>query len=89
MHMGSLSFAEGDYLTDLQRLYRVVQIVPMRLKRRGAILEDCRTLDPILVRPRELARMQLHLVRPTPSEETDPEDGSLARRGAPAGAARP
>jgi hypothetical protein len=87
--MGSPSFAEGDYLTDGRRLYCVVQTVPMRLKRRGAILEDCRTLDPILVRPRELARMHLHLVRPTPSEEADPEDGSPARRGAPAGAARP
>ena len=86
---GSVSFDEGDYLTDQRRLYRVVQIVPMRLKRRGAILEDCRTLDPILVRPRELARMRLQLVRPAPSEAAHAEGDSLTRRAAPAGAARP
>jgi hypothetical protein len=59
-----MSFREGDYLTDQRRLYRVLQIVPTRLRRRAAILEDCSTLDAILFRPRELARMQLEVVRP-------------------------
>ena len=59
-----LSFREGDYLTDQRRLYRVLQIVPTRLRKRAAILEDCRTLDAILFRPRELDRMQLQVVRP-------------------------
>jgi hypothetical protein len=58
------SFHEGDYLTDQRRLYRVLQIVPTRLRKRAAILEDCRTLDAILFRPRELERMQLKVVRP-------------------------
>jgi hypothetical protein len=31
-------FHEGDYLTDQRRLYRVLQIVPSRLKKRAAIL---------------------------------------------------
>ena len=60
------SFREGDYLTDQRRLYRVLQIVPTRLRKRAAILEDCRTLDAILFRPRELERMQLQVVRPAP-----------------------
>jgi hypothetical protein len=38
--------------------------VPTRLRKRAAILEDCSTLDAILFRPRELARMQLQVVRP-------------------------
>lgn len=58
-----VSFCEGDYLTDQRRLYRVLQIVPTRLRKRAAILEDCSTLDTILFRPRELRRMQLEVVR--------------------------
>lgn len=58
-----LTFREGDYLTNQGRLYRVLQIVPARRRRRAAILEDCRTLDVILFRPRELDRMQLQVVR--------------------------
>jgi hypothetical protein len=59
-----LSFREGDYLTDQRRLYQVLQIVPKRLGRRAAILEDCRTLETILFLPKELKRMRLELVRP-------------------------
>ena len=58
-------FDEGDYLTDQQCLYRVLQIVPTRLRRRAVILEDCRTLEATLFRPRELRRMRLQVVRPT------------------------
>lgn len=57
-------FREGDYLTDQRRLYRVLKIVPTRLQRRAAILEDCRTLDSALFGPRQLARMQLRVVEP-------------------------
>jgi hypothetical protein len=57
-------FREGDYVTDQRRLYRVLQIVPARFKRRAAILEDCHTLDAALLRPRQLARMQLRVVEP-------------------------
>jgi hypothetical protein len=57
-------FRKGDYVTDQRRLYRVLQIVPARFKRRAAILEDCRTLDAALFRPRQLARMQLRVVEP-------------------------
>ena len=58
------SFREGDYVTDQRRLYRVLQIVPMRLRKRAAILEDCGTLDTILFRPKELNRLQLQVVQP-------------------------
>jgi hypothetical protein len=61
-----MSFREGDYVTDQRRLYRVLQIVPARLRKPAAILEDCRTLDAILFQPRALARMQLQVVRPGP-----------------------
>ena len=61
-----MPFSDGDYVTDQRRLYRVLQIVPTRLTRRAAILEDCSTLDATLLRPRELARMQLQVVRPEP-----------------------
>jgi hypothetical protein len=54
---------EGDYVTDRRRLYRVLQILPAKLNRRAAILEDCRTLDATLVQPRELKRMRLQLVQ--------------------------
>lgn len=55
---------EGDYVTDQRRLYRVLQIVPTRFKRRAAILEDCHTLEAALFRPWKLARMQLRVVEP-------------------------
>jgi hypothetical protein len=58
-------FREGDYLTDERALYRVVEIVQTRHQRRGAILEDCATLDTTLYRPEQLARMGLHVVRPS------------------------
>ena len=64
------SFHEGDYLTDQRRLYRVLQIVPGKLKKRAAILEDCRTLDAALFRPRQLRRMRLQLVQPAPAPST-------------------
>jgi hypothetical protein len=57
-------FREGDYLTDQRRLYRVLQIVPTSFRRRAAILEDCRTLDTVVVRPGQLARLQLRIVEP-------------------------
>jgi hypothetical protein len=41
-------FQQGDYLTDRRRLYRVLEIVPAKFKKRAAILEDCRTLDATL-----------------------------------------
>jgi hypothetical protein len=64
-------FHEGDYLTDQRRLYRVLQILPARLNKRAAILEDCRTLDAKLFRPKELRRMRLQLVQraPVPSAQ--------------------
>jgi hypothetical protein len=60
--MNTTSFQEGDYLTDQRRLYRVLQLVPAKFNRRAAILEDCRTLDTLLLRPKELKRMRLQLV---------------------------
>jgi len=53
------SLRTGDYLTDRQRVYRVLEIVPARGNRRAAILEDSHTLDAALFRPRELRRMRL------------------------------
>jgi hypothetical protein len=60
-------FHEGDYLTDRRRLYRVLKIVPAKLKKRAAILEDCETLDAMLFPPKMLKRMRLQLVEPAPS----------------------
>ena len=60
-------FQAGDYLTDRQRLYRVLQIVPAKFSKRAAILEDCETLDAALVPPNELKRMRLQLVQRTPA----------------------
>jgi hypothetical protein len=60
-------FQAGDYLTDRRRLYRVLQIVPARSKKRAAILEDCETLDAVLFAPKELKRMRLQLVQRTPA----------------------
>jgi hypothetical protein len=59
-------FQAGDYVTDRRRLYRVLQIVPAKFKKRAAILEDCETLDAALVPPNELKRMRLQLVERTP-----------------------
>lgn len=58
---------QGDYLTDRRRLYRVLAIVPAKLRKRAAILEDCETLDATLFRPRQLKRMRLQLVEPAPA----------------------
>jgi hypothetical protein len=60
------SLREGDYLTDQQRLFRVLEIVATRMRRRTVILEDCRSLEVTLLKPRELRRMRLQAVRPTP-----------------------
>ena len=81
------AFREGDYLTDQRRLYRVVQIVPMRLVRRAAILEDCRTLDAILYRPRELKRMRLQVVRPAPPPPPSPMRRTFGIYSRPTGSA--
>jgi hypothetical protein len=59
------AFQEGDYLTDRRRLYRVLEIVPAKLRKRAAILEDCETLDAALFAPKELKRMRLQLVQRT------------------------
>lgn len=63
-------FQEGDYLTDQRRLYRVLQIVPGKLKKPAAMLEDCRTLEAMLFRPRQLRRMRLQLVVRAPQLST-------------------
>jgi hypothetical protein len=60
-------FQQGDYLTDRRRLYRVLAIVPAKLRKRAAILEDCETLDATLFPPRELKRMGLQLVQRAPA----------------------
>jgi hypothetical protein len=60
-------FRQGDYLTDRQRLYRVLAIVPAKLRRRAAILEDCETLDAALFPAKELKRMRLQLVERVPA----------------------
>ena len=67
----SQSFDEGDYVTDQRRLHRVLQILPARLNKPAAILEDCGTLDAKLFPPKELRGMRLQLVRraPVPSPQ--------------------
>jgi hypothetical protein len=60
-------FQQGDYLTDRRRLYRVLEIVPAKLWRRAAILEDCETLDTALFPAKLLKRMQLQLVERAPA----------------------
>jgi hypothetical protein len=60
-------FQAGDYLTDRRRLYRVLEIVPAKFRKRAAILEDCETLDAALFGPSELKRMRLRLVQRTPA----------------------
>jgi hypothetical protein len=61
------SIREGDYVTDRRRLFRVLQIVPAKLNRHAAILEDCHTLDATLFRPKALKRMRLQLVQRSPA----------------------
>jgi hypothetical protein len=78
------SFQEGDYLTDQRRLYRVLQLLPAKFKRRGAILEDCRTLDTLLVQPKELKRMRLQLVRLAPMDAHESRSGADALAPVPA-----
>jgi hypothetical protein len=65
----SQSIREGDYVTDYRRLFRVLKIVPTRLKQRAAILEDCHTLDATLFRPKERMRLQLVQRSPAPSPQ--------------------
>jgi hypothetical protein len=60
-------FQAGDYLTDRRRLYRVLEILPAKFRKRAAILEDCETLDAALFGPSELKRMRLQLVQRTPA----------------------
>ena len=57
------SYRVGDYLTDRWRLFRVLQVIPAKLNRRTVILEDCRTLETVLLGSRDLRRMRLQLVR--------------------------
>jgi hypothetical protein len=59
-------FQRGDYVTDRRRLYRVLEIVPAKFRKRAAILEDCETLDATFFAPNELRRMRLQLVQRTP-----------------------
>lgn len=78
------SFQAGDYLTDQRRLYHVLQLVPAKFNRRGAILEDCRTLETLLLRPKELRRMRLELVRMAPTDAVESRSGSDALAPVPA-----
>jgi hypothetical protein len=52
--------SEGAYLTDQRRLFRVLLVIP----RRAAILEDCRTLETMSFRAKELVRLNLRVVQP-------------------------
>ena len=58
-HFNAPSLSEGDYVTDQHGLYRVVHV----LRRRAAVLEDCRTLELVWVAARDLSRVKLQLVR--------------------------
>jgi len=55
--------ARGSYLTDGQRLFRVVSQFPSRLEPPIALLEDCQTLEVTPYSPDELYEMGLQLVR--------------------------
>ena len=55
-----LGMSEGAYVTDQRRLFRVLLVMP----KRAAILEDCRTLETMLFRAKELVRMNLRVVQP-------------------------
>jgi hypothetical protein len=52
--------SEGAYLTDQRRLFRVLLVIP----KRAAILEDCRTLETMAFRAKELVRLNLRVVQP-------------------------
>jgi hypothetical protein len=52
--------SEGAYVTDQRRLFRVLLVIP----KRAAIVEDCRTLETMLFRAKELVRMNLRVVQP-------------------------
>lgn len=55
--------ARGSYLTDGQRLFRVVTQLPPRHDSPFALLEDCHTLEVRPFAPDELYGMGLRLVR--------------------------
>ena len=54
---------EGSYLTDGQRLFRVVTQLAPRHDSPFALLEDCHTLEVRPFSPDELHGMRLRLVR--------------------------
>jgi hypothetical protein len=56
-------FATGQYLTDGQRLFRV--IAGLTPGGTSAALEDCYSLEVATHSPDELDSMRLRLVRPT------------------------
>ena len=54
----------GDYVTDHQELYRVLQVREGYLEDPAtAVLENCRTLEAAVHTVGELARMELDVVR--------------------------
>jgi hypothetical protein len=55
--------AGGSYVTDGQRLFRVVTQFPPRDESPIALLEDCHTLELTPFSPNELHDMGLRLVR--------------------------
>jgi hypothetical protein len=55
--------AGGSYLTDGQRLFRVVAPFPPAQESATALLEDCLTLEVTPFSPDELYEMRLRLVR--------------------------
>jgi hypothetical protein len=55
-----LGVSEGAYVTDQRRLVRVLLVIP----KRAAILEDCRTLETMSFRAKELVRLNLRVVQP-------------------------
>ena len=55
--------AGGSYLTDGQRLFRVVTQFPPRHESSVALLEDCLTLEITPFSPDELYELELRLVR--------------------------
>ncbi len=60
---GSDSFAAGNYLTDGERLFRVVSPFVSGSHRVAACLEDCMTLEVEAYEPEELYAMALRPVR--------------------------
>jgi hypothetical protein len=55
-------FAPGDYLTDGERLLRVVARFDPRAEHPSAVLEDCLTLEIDAYTPDALVAMPLHPV---------------------------